>query len=97
LQLWDEPFASLDPRHALQLMALARTLAAAGRTLLFSLHDLRLAHQLDVVAVMHAGRLCAFGPPGQVLSPSLLREVFGVVGKTAPGLVLDLPGEPNLV
>lgn len=91
LQLWDEPLAPLDPRHALQLLALARAWAAAGKTLLFSLHDLRMAHQLDAVAVMHSGRLCAFGPPGKVLSHALLREVFGVIGHTAPGLVLDLP------
>lgn len=91
LQLWDEPLAPLDPRHALQLLALARKLAAAGQTLLFSLHDLRMAHQLDAVAVMHDGRLGAFGPPGKVLSHALLREVFGVIGRTEPGLVLDLP------
>jgi iron complex transport system ATP-binding protein len=91
LQLWDEPLAPLDPRHALQLLALARGWAAAGKTLLFSLHDLRMAHQLDGVAVMHNGRLCAFGPPGKVLSPALFREVFGVIGNTAPGLVLSLP------
>jgi iron complex transport system ATP-binding protein len=91
LQLWDEPFAPLDPRHALQLLALARDWAATGKTLLFSLHDLRMAHELDGVAVMHNGRLCAFGPPAQVLSHALLREVFGVVGSTAPGLVLNLP------
>jgi iron complex transport system ATP-binding protein len=91
LQLWDEPLAPLDPRHALRLLAFARTWAAAGKTLLFSLHDLRMAHQLDAIAVMQEGRLCAFGPPGKVLSHALLREVFGVIGNTAPGLVLSLP------
>jgi iron complex transport system ATP-binding protein len=91
LQLWDEPLAPLDPRHALRLLALARGWAAAGKTMLFSLHDLRMAHQLDHVAVMQNGRLRAFGPPGKVLTQALLREVFGVVGNIAPGLVLSLP------
>jgi iron complex transport system ATP-binding protein len=91
LQLWDEPLAPLDPRHALQLLALARELAGAGKTVLLSLHDLRVAHGLDRVAVMQAGRLRAFGAPDEVLAPTLLREVFGVVAQTAPGLDFSLP------
>lgn len=91
LQLWDEPLAALDPRHALNLLALARELADAGKTLLLSLHDLRLAHSLDRVAVMQAGRVRAFGAPAEILAPGLLREVFGVVAHTAPGLVFTLP------
>jgi iron complex transport system ATP-binding protein len=91
LHLWDEPLAPLDPRHALKLLAIARELAGMGKTLLFSLHDLRVAHQVDRVAVMQDGHLRAFGVPDQVLTPSLLREVFGVVGHTAPGQVFSLP------
>jgi iron complex transport system ATP-binding protein len=91
LQLWDEPLASLDPRHALQLLVLAREMADAGGTLLFSLHDLRLLHQFDRVAVMQDGRLRVFGPPRDVLTTGLLRDVFGVVGHTSPGLTFSLP------
>jgi iron complex transport system ATP-binding protein len=90
LQLWDEPLAALDVRHALEVLMLANELKDAGSTLLLSLHDLRLAHCLDSVAVMHAGRLRAFGPPAEVLTPELLREVFGVRARTAPGLLLEL-------
>src|SRR5439155_12489191 len=39
LQLWDEPVAQLDVRHALQVMALARRFANGGAALLVSLHD----------------------------------------------------------
>lgn len=91
LQLWDEPLAPLDPRHALQLLALARAYSDVGHTLLFSLHDLRVAHQLDQLVVMHQGRLRDFGRPSTILSPGLLREVFGVVAEPAPGLVFSLP------
>jgi iron complex transport system ATP-binding protein len=77
-------------RHALEVLMLANELKDAGSTLLLSLHDLRLAHCLDSVAVMHAGRLRAFGPPAEVLTPELLREVFGVRARTAPGLLLEL-------
>jgi iron complex transport system ATP-binding protein len=91
LQLWDEPFAALDPRHALEGLRLADELARGGRTVLFSLHDLRAAHCLDMVIVLHAGRLHAAGPPAEVLTPELLREVFGVRARTASGLILELP------
>ena len=91
LQLWDEPFAALDPRHALEGLKLAVELARGGRTVLFSLHDLRAAHCLDHLVVLHEGRLRAAGPPDDVLTPELLREVFGVRARTAPGLILDLP------
>ncbi|ACB76970.1 ABC transporter ATP-binding protein [Opitutus terrae] len=91
LQLWDEPLAPLDPRHALEVLMLGRELANAGGTMLFSLHDLRVAHCLDVVVVLHEGRLRAAGKPEQVLTPELLREVFGVRARTAPGLSIELP------
>jgi iron complex transport system ATP-binding protein len=90
LQLWDEPLAALDPRHCLQLLAIARELAQAGKSLLFSLHDLHVAHSLDRIAVMQAGRVRAFGPPAEVLTPTVLREVFGLTAHTAPGLVFGL-------
>ena len=90
LQLWDEPLAALDPRHALETLMLAREMTKAGRTLVFSLHDLRVAHCLDEVVVLHDGRLRAAGPPETVLTPELLREVFGVTARVEPGLTLFL-------
>jgi iron complex transport system ATP-binding protein len=91
LQLWDEPLAALDVRHALETLRLASELARGGKTLLLSLHDLRVAHCLDVVIVLHGGRLRAIGKPDEVLTPALLHEVFGVRAGTAPGMILELP------
>ncbi len=91
LQFWDEPFAALDVRHALDGLMLARELTRAGKTVLFSLHDLRVAQCLDVVVVLHGGRLRAIGAPDQVLTPPLLQEVFGVRARITPGLTLELP------
>jgi iron complex transport system ATP-binding protein len=90
LQLWDEPLAALDPRHALEILLLARRLADAGSTVLFSLQDLRLATCLDAVALMAQGRLRAFGPPESVLTPEALAEVFGVRARPAPGVIFEL-------
>ena len=91
LQLWDEPLAQLDPRHELLVLQLARDLAARGATVIFSLHNLRAAAGLDLVAVMHRGRMRAFGPPQAVLSGELLLEVFGIRALTATGLAFELP------
>jgi iron complex transport system ATP-binding protein len=92
IQLWDEPLASLDVRHALDVLVLARELThGRGSTVLISLHDLRVAHCLDAIVVLQAGRLRAAGSPTEVLTPELLLDVFGVKSRTAPGLVLELP------
>ena len=82
---------NIDVRHALEVLVLAAEIKRDGRTLLLSLHDLRLAHCLDVIVVLHESRLRAVGPPTAVLTPALLRDVFGVRAEIAPGLVLKLP------
>jgi iron complex transport system ATP-binding protein len=91
IHLWDEPLAALDPKHALEVLMLGRALTREGATLVFSLHDLRVAYCLDVVVVLHEGRLRAVGPPAEVLTPNLLLEVFGVQAREEKGLTLFLP------
>jgi iron complex transport system ATP-binding protein len=42
-------------------------------------HDLTLAaHYCDRLVVLKAGRVIGEGAPGEVLTPELLREVYGV-------------------
>jgi iron complex transport system ATP-binding protein len=91
LQLWDEPAASLDVRHALEVLHLARQLAAGGSTLLVSLHDLRTAYCFDRVLVLNQGQLVGYGTPETVLSPELIHEVFRVQARQGPALTLELP------
>ena len=60
--LLDEPFNGMDPRQRLHMMDLLRSMAAAGRTILFSSHILEEVERLaDGILVMHAGRLAASG------------------------------------
>ena len=92
IQLWDEPTANLDVRHSLEVMALARRLAAGGGTLLVSLHDLRQAFRFDRVAVLERGRLVGFGRPHDVLTKDLIHAVFQVQATFVESLVLELPG-----
>ncbi|AXC49580.1 ABC transporter ATP-binding protein [Paracoccus suum] len=80
LLIADEPTAGLDTAHQLALMALFADLAASGRGVLVTLHDLALAtltcHR--VVVLSAGGRVMADGPPSEVLSDALLAEVFAV-------------------
>lgn len=91
LQLWDEPLAQLDARHALEVLKLGRELADAGATVLLSIHDLRIAHCMDRVIVLEDGHLRTFGEPPEVLTPELILEVFGVRARQGEAWVLELP------
>lgn len=91
IQLWDEPVAQLDVRHALEVLRLARRLADGGGTVVVSLHDLRAAYRFDRVLVLDQGRLVGNGPPHEVLTAALIREVFQVQATFVESLVPELP------
>ena len=80
LLLLDEPTVHLDLRHQVEVMELLRDLASLeGITILAVLHDLSLAaHFAERVLLLDRGRLVADGRPGDVLSPSRVRAVYGV-------------------
>ncbi|GAA2081867.1 ABC transporter ATP-binding protein [Aeromicrobium halocynthiae] len=72
----DEPTNHLDLAYRFELM---RLVAEAGAATLVALHDLDLAMgYCDRVAVLDGGGLTDLGPPEQVLTPALVRAVFGV-------------------
>lgn len=78
LLLLDEPVSSLDIRHQLLVMEIARDFAAAGGAVIAILHDLNLAAlYADQVLVMSRGRRAACGAPVEVLDIELVRAVFG--------------------
>jgi len=91
IQLWDEPVAQLDVRHALEVLRLARRLADGGGTVVVSLHDLRAAYRFDRVLVLDRGRLVGNGRPHEVLTADLIREVFRVEATFVESLVPELP------
>ena len=73
----DEPVSSLDIRHQLAIMDIARDYAARGGTVIAVLHDLNLTSiYSDQVLAMHRGRCAAFGTTQAVITDSLLRNVF---------------------
>lgn len=77
--LLDEPTSHLDLNHRLQVLDLVRELADGGLAVLGVFHDLDLAARYsDRIAVVHDGGVGPCGPPHQVLTSTLLREVFAV-------------------
>jgi ABC-type multidrug transport system ATPase subunit len=56
----DEPTASLDPRAVLEFREIMKNFKAAGKTILFSSHDLsEVEHLADRVGIVVRGRLIA--------------------------------------
>jgi iron complex transport system ATP-binding protein len=75
--LLDEPVSSLDIRHQLIIMNIARDFARRGGGVVAILHDLNLtAMYADRVHVMHRGRLAAAGTPAEVLTDVIIEKVF---------------------
>ncbi len=75
----DEPLASLDPRHQIDVMALLQSEARAGGLIVAVLHDLTMAARYcDRLLLLDRGRLVAEGPPLDVLSADRLASVYGI-------------------
>lgn len=75
--LLDEPTESLDLGHADTAMRLAWQTAQQGRTVIATSHDLNLAaRHADRILVLSGGSIAADGDPTDVLTPSLLSEVY---------------------
>ncbi len=77
--LLDEPTAHLDLQHALDIFALLKTLAGAGRAVAIATHDVSAVARVATIGmVLNAGRRVAQGPMPEVLSAEVCRDVFGV-------------------
>lgn len=82
--LLDEPTAGLDIAAQLEFLALCRTLADAGRTMVLVLHDVPQAlRYADHMILMQGGRLFAEGTPDAVFASRAAEQVFGVVFRRA--------------
>ncbi|HEV7746204.1 MAG TPA: ABC transporter ATP-binding protein [Pyrinomonadaceae bacterium] len=78
--LLDEPTANLDLAHQATILALVRKRCdSRGTAALVVTHDINLAAEFsNHVLLMKEGKATAFGTPDEVLTPELLKEVFGV-------------------
>ncbi len=86
--LLDEPTTYLDLAHQVEVLALCRRLRDEGRTIVAVLHDLNMAARYAThVVAMRAGAIVAQGPPAQVVTASVVQDVFGLEADilAAPG------------
>jgi iron complex transport system ATP-binding protein len=73
----DEPVSSLDIKHQLLIMDVARQYAEAGGGVIAILHDLNLAAlYADQIVALRDGRVAGCGMPSDILTDRLIAEVF---------------------
>ncbi|WP_018118040.1 ABC transporter ATP-binding protein [Corynebacterium mastitidis] len=92
LMLLDEPTTFLDIAHQYELMELLRDLHEEGKTIVTVLHDLnQAARYADRLVVMRQGDIVTTGAPSDVLTPELMKEVFGLRCLVVPDPVTGTP------
>jgi iron complex transport system ATP-binding protein len=75
----DEPLASLDPGHQIDVMCLLAARGRAGGLVIAVLHDLSIAARFcDRLVLLDHGRVRADGDPAAVLTDVNLAQVYGV-------------------
>jgi iron complex transport system ATP-binding protein len=75
--LLDEPTASLDIRHEMEILELLRASANRGMTIFLITHHLDLAARFaDVILLLDRGRVAAEGAPQEVLREDTLERVY---------------------
>ncbi|WP_068776543.1 ABC transporter ATP-binding protein [Paenibacillus sp. FJAT-26967] len=76
----DEPTTYLDIAHQLEVLELIRSInRELGITVVMVLHDLNQASAYsDRICVLRGGNLTMTGSPREVLTPELIRDVYGV-------------------
>ncbi|MDE8651699.1 ATP-binding cassette domain-containing protein [Novosphingobium album (ex Liu et al. 2023)] len=88
----DEPIASLDVHHQLQILEIVRGLLARGCTIIVTLHDLNLAMRYgDRLIFLRDGRLHDVVEDPGAVSTDLVRRIFDV-----RATALDDDGRPML-
>ncbi|WP_150525881.1 heme ABC transporter ATP-binding protein [Roseibium sediminis] len=87
----DEPVSSLDIRHQIQIMNIAREFANRGGGVFAIMHDLNLtAHYADQVLVLKGGQLIASGSVSETVESNVLSEAYDhpvLVNRTPPSEV----------
>ncbi len=97
--LMDEPTSALDLNRQVEVLSLMQRLAARrGMAVLIALHDLNHALRYCRTALVVAGgRMVSCGPTAEIVTPTLLREVWRVEARIErcsrgqPMIVVDGP------
>ena len=91
--LLDEPTTFLDVTHQIEVLDLLTDLnRASGTTIVMVLHDVNLAARYaDHIFALREGRLIASGAPGDVLTRTLIRDVYELDSLVIPDPVSGAP------
>ncbi|TQN30549.1 iron complex transport system ATP-binding protein [Haloactinospora alba] len=76
--LLDEPLNNLDMKHAVAMMRQIRSAAdTLGKTIVLVIHDINFASAYaDRIIAMRAGAIARSGPPEEIMTTGVLRDVF---------------------
>ncbi|WP_152391759.1 ABC transporter ATP-binding protein [Paenibacillus guangzhouensis] len=95
----DEPTTFLDMAHQLEVLKLLEQLnQAEQRTIVMVVHDLNHASRFaQHMVAIKSGKVVSSGSPTEVITPDVMRDVFGIEADIVPdprtGLPLCLPYE----
>ncbi|TGY67527.1 ABC transporter ATP-binding protein [Enterorhabdus sp. NM05_H27] len=94
--LLDEPTTYLDMAHQLEVLELLCSLnEEQGKTIALVIHELNLAARVaDWMIALKDGSIRGAGTPEEVMTPTMLREVFGLDALIEPD---PWTGRPSLV
>lgn len=88
----DEPTASLDINHQVQVLSLVKALVSEGKTAVAAIHDLDLAARFcDRLLLLSDGEIQTQGRPEQVLSHRSLSSAFNTETTTSTDQVTGTP------
>jgi iron complex transport system ATP-binding protein len=92
--LLDEPVSNLDLKHQVVVMETIRKIAREdGVSVVMAMHDINLALKYShKILMLRGGRVVAYGLSPEVLSPSVIREVYDIDVSIA-----WLDGEPRVI
>jgi iron complex transport system ATP-binding protein len=91
--LLDEPTTFLDVTHQIEVLDLLTDLnRQRGTTIVMVLHDLNMAARYaDQLVAVRGGSIHAAGRPADVITPSIVREVFALECEVIPDPVSGTP------
>ncbi|MDE0546825.1 ABC transporter ATP-binding protein [Microbacterium sp. C7(2022)] len=91
--LLDEPTTFLDVAHQIEVLDLLTDLNRdRGTTIVMVLHDMNMAARYaDHVFALRDGRIVADGPPAEVMTDGLIRDVFNIDAIVIPDPVSGSP------
>ena len=100
LLLLDEATSALDVRHQMHVLKLLRDYVnRTGALVLIAVHDLNLAaRHSETVMLLNGGQLVGHGAFDKVITPDILRFVYGIEAEFIPtrsGIPVILPLSPT--